>query len=170
MSDIRFEQTKESVAIDTGAIRLGFEVGLTVVMTELAPPSTRSVLADLGGVGDLWKVSLVGPDGTSPAYPTTWGDFAGAEFDKASGVLTLRWKLLLSRKGAGEVQMRIGLEQGSAITRWGLRVQLPEGWKVTKVEYPMIPGLRTDQFPKAAVPTGWGAEYDLSQGATILAQ
>lgn len=166
------ERSEKDVFLDTGAIRLGFHIGQQLILRELASPATGNVIADLGGIGDIWKVTLLGPDNTDATYPTLWGTYTGAEFDTRGEetVLRLNWNLRLSRRGEGKVQVLIRAAAGSAFTHWSLRVEAPPDWKVTKVEFPMIPGIQTGVLPKAAVPTGWGAEYDLAKGVTYPGQ
>ena len=169
---IVWRQSENEMSLDTGGVRLRFTLGRMLVLSEFSCPALGNVAADLAGVGDTWKVAFRGPDGTAPEYSPLFADFLGADFqeDGSRGEIVLRWHLPLSRKGGAEVRMRIGCEAGSARLAWRLHVKVPDGWKVTGAEFPILPGLLAEKLPRAAVPTSWGTEYDLVSGVRYIGQ
>lgn len=165
-AQVTWQAQDKSFTLDTGDVRLRFEHGRMLTMEEFSGAGLPNILGETGGSARLWSVSFRGPHGTAPIYTNELSAFLGATYDGDGngGDVLLRWNLPLSRKGGAEVHVRIACTAGSPRLAWHLAVRLPEAWKITRLEFPVLPNLRAGVLPKAAIPTSWGVEYDLASG------
>lgn len=60
----------------------------------------------------------------------------------------------------GIVYATVGLNNATGLSEWDLEVELPNGWEVTDVTYPML-SITKDAGMHLITPSGWGAEYAL---------
>lgn len=114
-----------------------------------------------GAEGSLWKVTFRGPDGTDKEIGSDDSAFVGSR--TAGDVTELTWKSALGDTAA-EVTVSIRTDSGSSISHWSLRAKLPDGWRVTRADFPIIPGIKHRRGLRFAAPAGWGLEYDVKPG------
>lgn len=166
MSPLKLSQKNHQIVLENKLFRVVFDTNRTVVPCFLGKPGGTNLLADPGGMGDLWKVTLVGPGGTKPEFSNQWGIFEGADITQGDdeGTVSLRWKILITNKTQGLVTVRIHLGENSSLSRWSLSLELPDGWKLLSLVFPQINQIQVEELDRAAVPTGWGVEYNLEEG------
>jgi len=114
----------------------------------------------LGEKDLLWRLALRGPDSataelTSASVP--WIEAEGA----GSTAYTFVW---LGELKNGEVRVTLTITEGRRATGWRLRAGLPDGWKVVRADWPILPNIRTEPGLRMAAPFGWGLEYDVKPG------
>ena len=141
----------KQVVLDSGKMRLTFGIeGGKLLLTGLS--GEREWLT--GDGGSLWKLDFRGPDNAVKEVASSDAILSGGQF---------KWQVPLGEKTA-EVTMTIRLEKGSPISYWSLKAGLPEGWKVTESEFPIIPSIALQKGLKVAAPAGWGVEYEVKPG------
>ncbi|HET6455646.1 MAG TPA: DUF6259 domain-containing protein [Armatimonadota bacterium] len=136
----------EQVVLDSGKLKLVF--GTDGSLKSLSDGSEW-----LTGGGSLWKLDFRGTDGVTKEVASS-----DAALDSP-----FKWQVPLGDKSA-EVTMTIRLDKGSPISYWSLKAKLPEGWKVIKSDFPIIPNIALTKGLKAAAPAGWGVEYEVKPG------
>src|SRR5690606_35330205 len=70
------------------------------------------------------------------------------------------WIYPLEGSDTARFFIHIELRSGDSFSSWKLRSELPEGWSVTDMAYPIL-ALEKPSQSNLLVPAGWGAEYDL---------
>ena len=138
----------KEVVLDSGKLRLVF--GTDGSLKSISDGSEWLT----GEGGSLWKLDFRGPDGVTKEVASMDAILSGGRF---------KWQVPLGDKTA-EVTMTIRLDKGSPISYWTLKAKLPEGWKVIKSDFPIIPNIALTKGLKAAAPAGWGVEYDVKPG------
>jgi hypothetical protein len=137
----------KEVVLDSGKLKLVF--GTDGSLESLSDGSEWVT----GAGGGLWKLYLRSSNGEVKEVASS----------DATYCAPLRWTVPLGDKSA-EVTMTVRLEKGSPISYWSLKAKLPEGWKVAKSDFPIIPNIALTKGLKAAAPAGWGVEYDVKPG------
>ena len=114
---------------------------------------------------EWWKLYLRGPDGTSPAYSNTYADYQGAIKEKRPGgrlAIRLRWTLRLTRGQPAFVEVLISESPAPGLSFWEFEAQLPEGWRVVRLDFPVLSIPAAPGELRMAAPVGYGHEYDLA--------
>jgi len=105
----------------------------------------------------LWKIAF--SDGKeTKEIGSDEAELRGAETGESSAVFI--WKIPLDG-GSASVTMCIRVHRHDPLSYWTLRAKLPDGWKVTRSDFPMLPGISASVARKMAAPVGWGLEYDV---------
>ncbi len=116
-------------------------------------------LRPLGEKEVLWRLLLRGP-GTSAAELNS----VDLRFREGFGVghgLELLWD---GKVKDVHVQVTVTISRVRRSALWRLSAVLPEGWKVVRADWPILPNIRTRPGMKMAAPFGWGLEYDVKPG------
>ena len=138
----------EQVVLDSGKLKLVF--GTDGSLKSISDGSEWLT----GEGGSLWKLDFRGPDDVTKEVASMDAILSEGQF---------KWVVPLGDKTA-EVTMTVRLEKGSLISYWSLKAKLPEGWKITKSDFPTIPNIALTKGLKAAAPAGWGVEYEVKPG------
>ena len=152
----------KSVLCSFGRLKLDFAVSDgRLRLRGLSDASDRDWLSG-SETGSLWKLEFRGPDGSVKEIGSAESEFSDAktEGDKTSFV----WKAPLG-DGTAAVTMAIHGDTEPDLSYWSLRAKLPDGWKVTRADFPIIPNVKPSKGLKFAGPAGWGLEYDVEPGA-----
>jgi len=153
----------EHVVLDSGRLSLIFKVsGDRLSFTGLSGDGGPEWLADFSEPESLWRLELRGPDGSSKEVGS--GEVALSGLKTGESKVDFTWKVPLADQAA-VVTMGVRCETGSPISCWSLRAKLPDGWKVTRADFPVIPNIELRRGLKLAAPAGWGLEYDVKPGA-----
>jgi hypothetical protein len=109
----------------------------------------------------IWRLALRGPgsataelSGAARSVPIV----AVGNVDKS-----LIW---LDRLSNEQAQVTLTVSGDARMSRWQLSAVLPDGWKVVRADWPILPNIRTEPGLKMAAPFGWGLEYDVKPGMT----
>lgn len=76
-------------------------------------------------------------------------------------VLIFDWDVSIE-KSNGKVHVEIELDKKTSLTEWSIQVDLPNGWEVTDVIFPIL-NINKDKGARLLTSSGWGAEYELDQ-------
>ncbi len=107
-----------------------------------------------------WRLALRGPGSVTAeltSASTPFLDLEGAENSRFAFV----WAGDLKD---GQAQVTLTISRNFRMTQWRLSALLPEGWKVTRADWPILPNIRIEPDLKMAAPFGWGLEYDVKPG------
>ncbi|HUV04374.1 MAG TPA: DUF6259 domain-containing protein [Armatimonadota bacterium] len=152
----------QNVVLDSGKLKLTFNVsGGRLSLQGLAAADGREWLGNSGDAGSLWRLAFQGPEGMAKDLGSSdaiLSDAAGRR-DRAD----FAWTVPLAEQAA-EVTMAVRVEPGNPISYWSLRAKLPDGWKVSRADFPIVPNIKRHKGLKMAVPWGWGLEYDVEPG------
>ncbi|MCX7018937.1 MAG: DUF6259 domain-containing protein [Candidatus Sumerlaeota bacterium] len=146
-----------------------FEIDLMCgsLLRAIYDPDGGNWLDEDAGETGLWQIRFRGPDGTAPAMRPANGYFIDAQplaaDDDASGYV-FRWRLTLTKRDECEVRVIVRSADAHSLSLWNLEIALPPGWFVTSVDFPVLANIRLRPGLKAAVPSGWGLEYDAAPG------
>ena len=110
----------------------------------------------------LWRLAFRGPDGTSPVIRHGDAEFVGA--DAAGGKVLLRWRIYLNENSPTEVVVTIRPDSEQRLSLWAIEAGVPDGWQVTRCDFPVLPNLSMEPDSAAVVPAGWGVQYALQPG------
>ena len=131
----------------------------------------KNILPEGGSSIPLWKLTLLGPRGETPSITPSFSFYDGVEVrcSEDSSYALAKWRLLLERKSGWEVNARISLAKEDEMPRWSLSVDLPKGWVVTEVEFPII-SVKAMDNSKAILPIAYGVEAPLSDNSAYEAR
>jgi hypothetical protein len=162
-NNFRVAQDQNSISIQSRSLSLKFGVKNRVTFDELFHKADRNWLCEFGDVGILWKIHFAAPHGTAPVYSNNEADFRKAFISKDEAdekEITFLWNVRATQKVYSEIEIRIRCKKGESLSYWSLKASLPKGWKVKRADFPYLSNIALMKNMKAAVPTGWGNEYD----------
>ncbi len=171
ISELPGRPAKPVTTMNRGALRLSLRTANGLGVAELshadeARPWLTGPELDWGP----WRIWFCGPDGTSPSYMPGNGEYAGAtEETTPDGNPCVRaaWRLPLGRDAVAGVRVTVAAGDsgdGFALTDWRLAVDVPAGWGITKVEFPVLDGIAAGDGVRAIAPAGWGLEAPFEPG------
>jgi len=114
--------------------------------------------------GPLWRIALAGPDGKTQEIASDEAELM--EWGRKGDRLEFGW---IVDEQFVQVGMEIHAKKGQALSYWSLRADLPDGWKITRCDFPILPDISPEAAKKMAVPFGWGLEYDVKPGMSYEA-
>ncbi len=142
---------------DPGQVKIAFDMSERgLVLTEISSNEGKDFLAKPTGL--LWRLALVTDDGSINEIDSTNAALTGAESTVAQGKFT--WQT----KDNTEVTVSIRSPEGSPLSYWSIKAKLPDGWKVSRCDFPILPTLSKETSRKMAASFGWGVEYELNPG------
>ncbi len=162
---VQISKTQDAVTLDNGVISLSFRTSdKRLALTSISGKSGERLGAFAPGAS-LWKVDLRWPGNASREVGSGEVELTdvGADSDPRSGKAEFTWTIPLGPRSA-QVTMSVRLEPGDPLSYWSLRVKLPEGWKVMRADFPIIPNVKQEDGLKLAAPAGWGVEYSMRPG------
>ena len=152
----------EMILFTSGKLNLGFEItNGKLAFTELSDEKGANWLTGKVEPAALWQMAFAGPDGATKEITSADVDVTGANFGQDDVRFT--WKAPLDGKSA-TIMVIIRAELDDPLSRWSLQARLPDGWKVTRADFPIIPNVKPRRNLKFAAPAGWGLEYDVKPG------
>ncbi|MBR1873216.1 MAG: glycoside hydrolase [Bacteroidales bacterium] len=119
----------------------------------------HEILPDGGSTAMPWEITLLGPRGENPLLVPRYSWYDGVTREDNSLVFT--WRLFLEGREDWKVRMRVALAPGDEMPQWSFEACMPQGWVVTKADFPRI-SVRSDNNTKAILPISYGARYDMS--------
>lgn len=151
-----------TVSLDSGRLMIDLHAADgKLSVTGIRNASGRNWIAKPGDT--MWKLALVNDAGETKEIAS--GDAELLAVKQESDRLAPAWRV----KIAGEtmtVTASIRTEKAGALSHWSLKADLPDGWKVARADFPILPGIAAK---KMAVPFGWGLEYDVKPGMSYEA-
>ncbi len=119
-----------------------------------------------GPLDILWRVAFRAKDGTAPTYTSAFAEYEGRETrqDSRFSVCRLTWSLKLTPAASCRVWIDIETAPESPLSLWRISVQVPGGWAITSIEFPIVPGIRRKDRMLLYAPSGWGVSYPLEPG------
>lgn len=151
-----------NILLDSGKVSLTFSTsGDRLSFKGLSGADGLPWLADFGEQGCLWKLEFRGPDGAAKEFGSGELALSGVKTDGKRAEFT--WEAPLGDSTA-TVTMAVHCEKGDPISYWSLRAKLPDGWKVVRADFPIVPNIKLQRGLKMAAPAGWGLEYDVKPG------
>jgi hypothetical protein len=152
------------IILTSGKLTLTFQVvGKRLELKGLAEGLSpgKEWLAEFPAIGDLWRLDCLGPDGSVREIGSTEAGISGVR--RFSDKVEFRW-IAGSGTEAFVVTMRVRCPSGSPISYWFLKARIPNGWKIVRADFPILPNIKLDKGLKMAVPAGWGLEYRVKPG------
>lgn len=119
-----------------------------------------NILPSSGSNTYPWEITLLGPGGENPVLQPRFANYKGGKVEESDGrtVASFTWNLILEGK-EWPLTMHISLSSDDYAPHWGIEADVPEGWTVTKMDYPRISVKRLEGDVKGILPFGYGAEY-----------
>lgn len=155
---------KDSVTLDSGKLRLIFATADGVLrLNSLTDAAGTEWLSDFGK-GSLWAIALQGPRKEVKELRSSDAAFKGVS--GAANRAEFTWEMPVG-EGNARVTMTVRCEPGSAISYWRLRASLPNGWQISRCDFPLIPNINMAAASKLCTPTGWGLERDVKPGLKL---
>lgn len=149
-------------SLKTDRLTVGFDtIGGKLHLSELGGTDGHNWICATDKPGPLWTLSLIGDDSSTKDITSSEIELSSA--DRKDGRLTFAWKTSLGDK-AISATMSVYAVKGDNISHWSLKIDLPDGWKVARADFPIIPDISTKIATKMAAPLGWGLEYDVKPG------
>lgn len=151
-----------SYSLDSGEMRTVFQAdenGLR--LCSLSDRDGREWIGETGDGNILWKLSLVTPD--ERTVDVNSSEAVLTECTADSDRLRFSWQLSVDGK-ALDVRVAVRCEKGSALSYWSLECDLPDNYKLLRLDFPIIPNIKLHEDLKMAVPSGWGLEHDVKPG------
>lgn len=148
--------------LDNGKVRAVFGSGKTFSLDELVM-NGRS-LADKGSSPSPWLISCLGPNGEKFNFTPGHAWYTGARKVREGTVskLIFSWHLLYDYSGKTyPVRVIVSLPDDADRLFWELEADQPEGWFITKTEFPKL-SLRHPGKAKVITTSGWGVENPLT--------
>lgn len=150
------------ITLDSGKLKITFTSREhRLILTDLSNTEGWQWIAPTDDIGHLWKLAFLGPGGVS--YDIGSGDVEFTDSQQSDGAVSLLWNVPLG-DDAARVQVSVRCPAKSGLSYWSLKATLPDGWKVTRADFPLIPNIRLHRGLKLAAPAGWGVEYAMKPG------
>jgi len=138
------------------SITLGIEGG-RLCLNSIKDSSGHEFLGDAQDNTSIWQIVFRGPSGESKEVESSKASFLGQQMNK------FKWIVPLGEVQA-EVHMSVRLNDRSRLSYWSISAKLPNGWKINRANFPIIPNIKPEKGLKMAAPFGWGLEYELKPG------
>jgi len=126
-----------------------------ILLSEIGRPDGQSFIARPSSL--LWRINLVTDDLTELNYSSSEAD--SADIESLPDKLVMRWQV-----GQLEVVVSIRMSESDSLSYWSLKATLPEGYRMQRCDFPILPTISRSQALKLAAPVCWGLEYDLTPG------
>ncbi len=161
---VTVSKTQEAVTLDNGIISLTFGTcDKRLSLTSISGRGEERLGAFPPGLS-LWKLDLRWPENASREVGSGEVELTGIKVAAdGSGRAEFTSTVPLGPRSA-QVTMVVRLEPGDPLSYWSLKVRLPDGWKVWRADFPIIPNVKQEDGLKLAAPAGWGVEYSMRPG------
>lgn len=131
--------------------------------------SGRSLLSTTGLNTIPWVLTYRGVKGENPVLFPSHGEYKGYTINKEdTGISAVfKWDMKLSYEAMYSILMTVTIPNNSDLVYWDIKAELPEGWVVTKTQFPRI---TIDSLVDGKIITsaGWGNEYDMKAGGSYI--
>ncbi|MGN1225616.1 MAG: glycoside hydrolase, partial [Candidatus Cryptobacteroides sp.] len=127
-----------------------------------------NILPASGSTTHPWELTLLGPNGENPVIQPKFTYYKGGKFEEIEGVqkASFTWNLVIEAK-EWPLTITASLDSDDRSAHWDIQAELPEGWVVTKADFPRISVKRFEGDVKGILPFGYGAEYDMPTGGQL---
>ncbi|MHB0998149.1 MAG: DUF6259 domain-containing protein [Armatimonadota bacterium] len=150
-----------SVALSSGELNVQFDINDgKLALTSISGKGIGNWLGSPAG-GALWRIAFMSDTGA--VIDTGSSAQAVSDLSGTANDAVFTWKTPLADKSA-VVRMAVSCPKGERLSRWSLKADLPEGWKVVRCDFPLIPNIGLKPGLKMSAPAGWGLEYDMKPG------
>jgi len=105
--------------------------------------------------GNLWRIRFRDPKG-QPLIAQS-ADAVLISHRKGEFV----WEVPMG-DACAQIRMTVRLNKKDSLSYWSLSGNLPEGWIITSVDFPIIENIKPKT--RMAAPFGWGLEYEMKPG------
>ena len=160
------DSTGNDIVLRNGIVELVFSSGPDWKFKSFTSKG-RELLPEGGSTAYPWALSYLGPNGETPALQPRFSYYAGGNVSETDGVPTavFTWETVLE-SSRWQVNVYVSLPEDSELPEWRIGADLPEGWKVTSVEFPRI-AVRRPDGAKCIMPVSYGTEYNAPSGGHI---
>ena len=161
------EKKEDQLKINTGALELVLGLNNIVSLDMIKNcQSGKEWNTPFDSFTPFWKIYFLGEDGTSPAYMSSQGRFCGASILKDSGPveIELLWEVAVTVNSECKVRVKIRCEESSNLSYWRIEVEPPKDFKITQIDFPVLPNIKHDKEARLFAPAGFGVEYSLQAG------
>jgi len=152
--------------IENGKVRMEFSDGgkFSIKRFDFAG---KNILPAGGSEIAPWVITYKGLNGENPELNPAFGEYEGVKVlnDGDSRSLIFSWGMHLDNTRLFPVRMEVTLGNEAEMPEWKISADLPEGWVVTKLEFPRITIAR-DSSDKVILPYGYGIEFKTSDVAS----
>ncbi|HOW19528.1 MAG TPA: DUF6259 domain-containing protein, partial [Phycisphaerae bacterium] len=145
-----------------GGARIAFSTaGGRLALASLRDGKDTEWAGSFGDKDALWRLALRGPNAATVELTSDTASLIAPAVE-GTGV-RFTWK---ARAGDGEarVSLSVNAEADDGLSRWQLRAELPDRWRVARADWPILSNIRIRAGLKMAAPFGWGLEYDVKPG------
>lgn len=152
------EDAEGMVKLSSGKLDLEFSTASDRLSLVGINGGGRNWLCAPGGQESVWKIAFSGD--ASVDVGSAYVKLTNVR--QAEGNVEFDWDVPL---GDSRAVVTMAVRSGEdGMSYWSLRAKLPDGWKVVRADFPLIPNLAPADNLKMAAPTGWGLEYDVKPG------
>ena len=158
--NVSHEKTLESeiISLDSGKLLLVFNAAnRRLVLSHLSDGKTDWLQPNTKDTS-LWSLSFTSPNDTDLDVTSNSASLSSTDTTDNSAAFTWTTKL---GENTALVTAKIRIEENNPLSYWSFDVKLPDGWKVTRAAYPIIPSIDPNIACKLAAPAGWGMEYTM---------
>lgn len=144
--------------LDTGRLQVSFDCSKEkALLSEIRMPDGQNFIAQPTDL--LWRMVIIAADGSLKEVAGPDAELVSVK--SASDKLTLTW-----RAEQMEVAASIRAPKNSSVSYWSLKVNLPDGCKLKRCDFPILPTISNELGKKMAAPNGWGVQYNMTPGMT----
>lgn len=161
-------ETENELIIGNGLVELTFSK-TSVFDIKSIKMGGQSLLSTIGVNTIPWVLTYKGKKGENPTLFPSYGDYKGYTINKEdSGVsVVFKWNMKLSYEAMFSILMTVTISNNSDLIHWDIKADLPEGWIITKTQFPRIT-IDTPVDGKMITSAGWGNEYDIKVGGSYI--
>ena len=159
----------ERLMIDSGNLLLGFTVGDKFQWDLVSGGNRKSPLLGKPGKNDsFWEIEFRNVSKERKLIKESEAEWTGHQFKedaKKHLIVQFNWAINLDGKKPVQVKVTGTLTQESNLSTWDIECnQIPKGWAVTQIDFPVITYIPSGKGLKLATPLGWGIESDVKEG------
>jgi len=161
-------ETASELTIGNGLVELTFPKASDFDIKSIKMGG-RSLLSKTGLNTVPWILTYQGKKGENPVLFPSYGEYKGYTINKEdSGVsVVFKWDMKLSYEAVYSILMTVAIPNNSDLIHWDIKAELPEGWIITKTQFPRIT-IDTPADGKMITSAGWGNEYDIKAGGSYV--
>jgi hypothetical protein len=161
-------ETASELTIGNGLVELTFPKASDFDIKSIKMGG-RSLLSKTGLNTVPWILTYQGKKGENPVLFPSYGEYKGYTINKEdSGVsVVFKWDMKLSYEAVYSILMTVAIPNNSDLIHWDIKAELPEGWVITKTQFPRIT-IDTPADGKMITSAGWGNEYDIKAGGSYV--